>query len=139
MVTESKDESLKENETKIKFVFAAVGTSKGVLDASLNPGTVEAILKALPITGTVNTWGKEIYFTTPVIAEREESSVEVALGDIAYWPPGKAICLFFGPTPASKNEEPTAASPVNVVGRIFDLDVLKAVKDSCKVEVVKGQ
>ena len=71
--------------------------------------------------GTVNRWGDEIYFHIPVkIGLAPDARADVDVGDVAYWPPGRALCLFWGPTPASRGPEPQAASPVNVFGRVTD-------------------
>ena len=51
-------------------------------------------------------------------AEAEDPWEAVEMGDLGYWPPGSAFCIFFGPTPASRGDEIRPASPVNVVGRI---------------------
>ena len=76
---------------KIKIIVG-----KLELEAWLNETkTATKVFEALPITSTVNTWGDEIYFTIPVTAEPEEAKELVGLGDIAYWPPGKAMCIFF--------------------------------------------
>lgn len=89
------------------------------LEAELNDtATAEAIWNALPISASGNTWGDEIYFRIPVAAEPEDLQEVVDFGDLAYWPPGNAFCVFFGPTPASRGDEIRPASPVAVVGRI---------------------
>ena len=62
--------------------------------------------------------GDEIYFEIPVDLAEDEAYADVAVGDLAYWPPGSALCIFWGATPASTGREPRAASPVNVFGRI---------------------
>jgi hypothetical protein len=80
--------------------------------------TARAIWNALPIDRAANLWGDEIYFEIPVDLAEDEGRAEVAVGDLAYWPPGNALCIFWGPTPASHGQEPRAASPVNVFGRI---------------------
>ncbi len=81
--------------------------------------TADAFWEALPITGSANVWGEEIYFQVPVDAPLEASArEEMAVGEIAYWPPGSAFCIFFGRTPASVDEAPRAASPVNPLGRV---------------------
>jgi len=88
--------------------------------SSLCPRTANAIWEALPLEAKANTWGDEIYFSIPV-EEKEENPKEVVdMGDIGYWPPGKAFCIFFGPTPASRGNEIRPASPVNVFGHITD-------------------
>ncbi len=74
---------------------------------------------ALPIDGRANRWGDEIYFSIPVDAdEKPDARAEVEVGTIAFWPPGNAFCIFWGPTPASRGSQPMAASPVNVLGKI---------------------
>ena len=81
--------------------------------------TADAFWEALPITGSANVWGEEIYFQVPVEAKLEDSArEEMEVGEIAYWPPGSAFCIFFGRTPASVDEAPRAASPVNPLGRV---------------------
>ncbi len=99
--------------------------------------TATAVLAALPVTSRASTWGDEVYFAIPVDADEEPgSSAVVELGDVAYWPPGSALCLFFGPTPASRGSEIRAASAVTVVGRIDgDAAVLKQVRDGTPIRV----
>jgi hypothetical protein len=84
----------------------------------LGNATAQAIWEALPIEGRANRWGDEIYFAIPVQLEEDGAQEEVQVGDLAYWPPGNALCIFWGPTPASRGDEPRAASPVNVFARI---------------------
>ena len=61
------------------------------------------------------------------------------MGDVGYWPPGQALCLFFGPTPASHDDEIRPASPVNVIGRIEgDASVLKRARARERVVVEKA-
>ena len=106
--------------------------------ANKNPVTVEKILKALPIKSSTNRWGDEIYFETDLEIEEENSQEEVEVGDVAYWPPGKAICIFFGRTPVSTSSNPRAYSAVNVFGKIVkNLELLKKIKDDEKVEVYR--
>jgi hypothetical protein len=91
------------------------------MEAELNDSpTAQMIWEALPITGRANTWGDEIYFEIPVQAEQApDARADVEVGELGYWPVGKAFCIFFGPTPVSTSEKPRAASPVNVVGRVM--------------------
>jgi len=90
------------------------------LAATLNDSqTSQLIADALPITGHVQIWGDEIYFPIPVSALNDETAAEVVeKGAVAYWPPGNALCLFWGPTPASRGDEIRPASAVNVCGKI---------------------
>ena len=80
--------------------------------------TAEAIWQALPIKGVTNTWGDEIYFPIPLNLELEKGQELMDIGDLAYWPPGNAFCIFFGLTPMSRWGEIVAASPVTVFGRV---------------------
>jgi len=91
-----------------------------VKEATLNDSaTAEAIWQALPLEGVVNRWGDELYFSVPVqVALAADAQTELEIGALAYWPPGQAFCLFWGPTPASIAREPRAASPVNVFGQV---------------------
>ncbi len=90
------------------------------LDARLNDSmTAQTIWDTLPITAAANTWGDEIYFGIPVESELEQGQETVELGDLGYWPPGRAFCIFFGRTPASQGDEIRAASAVTVIGRVL--------------------
>ncbi len=102
--------------------------------------TANTIWEVLPINSTVNTWGNEVYFTIPVTIASENGQEVVNAGDIAYWPPGKAFCIFFGPTPASRSNEIRAASAVNVFGKLAgDPMVFSAVRDGQKISVGRKQ
>jgi uncharacterized protein len=102
--------------------------------------TARAIWAALPIEARGSTWGDEIYFGIPVDRGEEEARAVVDLGDLAYWPPGKAFCIFFGPTPASHGDECRPASPVNVVGKIDgDPTTFKRVPSGARVVLAKEE
>jgi len=102
--------------------------------------TADLIWNSLPVESRVNTWGDEVYFSIPVQAELEDSAREVVnLGDMGYWPPGNAFCIFFGPTPNSRGDEIRPASPVNVLGKVVgDPNVLKTVSTGASVRVEVG-
>ena len=88
-------------------------------DAWLNDSnTASRFIEILPITSAVNVWGEEIYFEIPMETGPEDARETVNLGDIAYWPQGNALCMFFGTTPASEGDEIRPISPVNVMGNI---------------------
>jgi hypothetical protein len=88
-------------------------------EAVLNDSaTAEAIWDALPIEARASTWGDEIYFGIPVHLDEQDAREVVELGDLGYWPPGHAFCIFFGRTPMSRGNEIRPASPVNVLGKI---------------------
>ncbi|MCD6384946.1 hypothetical protein J7M23_04130 [Candidatus Sumerlaeota bacterium] len=111
------------------------------VEAILNESkSAQAVFSALPITGSVNTWGDEIYFSTSLNLPPEDPKEVVELGDIGYWQPGKAICLFFGLTPISTRDEIRPASPVNIIGKIIgDAKVLKKAKDGDKIEIYRAE
>ena len=90
--------------------------------AELNDtSTARAILEALPIEASGNRWGDEIYFQIAVHRPAEpDARAEFDPGELGYWPPGNAFCIFFGPTPASTGPQPMMASPGTPVGRILD-------------------
>lgn len=100
-----------------------------------NPRTREAIADALPITGEATRWGDELYFETGIDVPAEDAERVVPEGAIAYWPQGNALCLFWGPTPASQGDEPRAASPVNVVATIDDPEALERVDGGATVRI----
>jgi len=102
--------------------------------------TADAIWNAMPIKGHANTWGDEIYFSIPVdVASAKDARDVVEIGELGYWPPGNAFCIFFGRTPASHGSEPRAASPVNVFGRIEgDATVFKKARSGAKVTIERA-
>lgn len=98
------------------------------LDDSNSPNTVKVFLDNLPFTVNLNIWGDEIYTSeSPISQEEENAKPVVELYDVAYWPIGKAICLFYGPTPIGEPGKITPASPVNIIGKIIspDKDILE--------------
>ena len=115
-----------------------ITAGKARFAAQLNDtATALAILEALPIGARANRWGGEIYFSIPVEAGIEaDARAVVQAGEIGYWPPGRAFCIFFGRTPASEGDEIRAASAVNIVGRIEGkLEELWNVPDGAKISL----
>lgn len=106
-----------------------------VLNAS---ETADAIWEALPLEARANRWGDEIYFGIPVRLGSEDGQEVVEVGDLAYWPPGNAFCIFWGPTPASRGSEIRPASAVNVLGRIDgDATVFSTIRSGVTVRIEK--
>jgi hypothetical protein len=105
--------------------------------AELNrTATAKAICDSLPIEGHASLWGDEIYFSIPVGLELEAGQELVSMGDLGYWPEGKAFCIFFGPTPISQGNEIRPASPVTVFGKIIgDAAILKKVAEGTGITV----
>ena len=108
-----------------------------VMEAELNQSqTAQQIWEVLPIEARGNTWGDEIYFSIPVEAETDNAQEVVELGELAYWPPGTAFCIFFGPTPMSRGAEIRPASPVNVFGKLIgDPKAFKQVSDGTVIKI----
>ncbi len=118
-------------------ITAGKVSATAVLDGSR---TADAIWRALPLEARASTWGDEVYFAIPVDCEPEAPREVVDLGDLGYWPPGSAFCIFFGPTPASRGDEIRPASPVNVFGRIRgDPRAFKTVRSGATVRVERAE
>lgn len=121
-----------------KAILIKIG--KYVVEAELNDSkTAGLIYDALPYETDFSTWGDEIYFSTPVKADSENEKEVVDAGEIAYWPPGRAFCIFWGPTPASFGNEIRPASPVNPLGKIKGNSKIfnKLVKESEHIKLEK--
>ncbi|MFX0043098.1 MAG: cyclophilin-like fold protein [Candidatus Hodarchaeota archaeon] len=95
-----------------------IGKIKAKLLLKKNPETCKAIWDNLPLELDLARWGEELYGSIPVKLEEEKSQVECEIGDIGYWPSGTGFCIFFGRTPASTDEKPKAASPVNIFAKL---------------------
>ena len=101
-----------------------------------NTKTPEAIWQALPVKGKVNTWGDEMYFSIPVKIDLEAGQEIVNIGDLGYWPPGNAFCIFFGQTPVSNKDGIRVASAVDIFGRVLDdTKVFKEVRDGEQIVI----
>ncbi|MCD5390371.1 hypothetical protein LR007_00650 [candidate division NPL-UPA2 bacterium] len=114
-----------------------IRAGKMEMEAELNDSrTAEAVWKALPVRASANTWGDEIYFSIPVECEEENPKEVVNMGELGYWPPGKAFCIFFGRTPASQGDEIRPASPVNIIGKVSgDATQFKKVKSGSEITI----
>ena len=104
----------------------------GTLNAS---ATAAALAARLPLTVTMSRWGDEFYGDCGLDgAPGDPQEQEVAVGDLVVWPPGRALCLLFGPTPASTGDAPVLASPGVRVGSLAgDLTKLRALGQSVTV------
>jgi hypothetical protein len=112
-------------------ITAGEATATAALDGSR---TADAIWKALPLEAKASTWGDEIYFDIGVTIAAESPKETVGLGDLGYWPPGSAFCIFFGPTPMSTGDEIRPASAVNVFGRVAgDPTIFKKVRSGARI------
>lgn len=95
------------------------------------------IFQSLPIESIINEWGDEFYFSCGLAMPLDSTATtKVQVGHIGYWPPGEALAIFFGRTPASTGDEPVAASEVNIVGRLIDNPlILKSLKGAKKIRI----
>jgi uncharacterized protein len=108
----------------------------GVLNESQ---AASEIYNNLPLTSQISLWGKEIYFDLGFKVSSESATMEPAIADIGYWPQGKSLCVFFGPTPLSEEEnKPVPASPVVIVGKVDEnLNKLSQIKLGEQITVNK--
>lgn len=102
--------------------------------------TADTLWEALPFEGTVNRWGDEIYFDIPVSIETSPDARQVMqVGELAYWPGGTALCIFFGPTPVSQSEEPRAYTEVNPFGQVLgNASVFSKVQDGETIKISRA-
>ena len=115
-----------------------ISIGKVELDAELfDTPCAKAIASALPIETRPSEWGDEFYFKIPVAMDLDDTATtSVKSGDIGYWPPGKALAIFFGPTPMSTGVDPVPASEVNIVGKITgDPKALRKAKGASKISL----
>ncbi|HUO76258.1 MAG TPA: cyclophilin-like fold protein [Thermodesulfovibrionales bacterium] len=117
----------------IKIVIADIALDGELFDTQC----AKAITEALPIETRPDEWGDEFYFGIPVEMPLDETATrKVKVGDVGYWPPGKALAIFFGPTPMSRGSEPVPASEVNLVGKITgDAKLLRKAKGSRRIRI----
>lgn len=118
---------------QIKITSNEIEVVAGIDDSE----TANIIWEALPIESSVSTWGEEIYFTIPVqVEESEHARQDMEVGELGYWPPGSALCVFFGRTPASTSDQPRAASNVNPFGMVSgDVTSLHAIRQGERITV----
>jgi hypothetical protein len=116
---------------KVKFLIEGLSEAEGELVRFMAPRTVDTIVRKLPVEGRAALWKEEIYFEIPVAAGEEKAKTTVKKGDIAYWPMGKALCIFFGET------QPYSA--VNMIGQITEnLELFSTVKSGAVIKVIRA-
>jgi len=125
---------------KVFIITEATGKVEAELIDEYSPKTFKAIVKALPIESVASRWGDEIYFSIPVDVPEENAKEIVEKGTIAYWPPGNSLCIFWGPTPASRSsDEIRPASPVNVVGKVLgDPSIFNKVRPGDRIRIERA-
>jgi len=112
----------------IKFIIATVGEAEGELIRYMAPRTVDAIVKKLPIEGRAALWKEEVYLEIPIKMGKEKARAKVEKGNLAFWPMGNALCIFYG--------ESQPYSPVNIAGRVTkNLELFERVKSGIVIRV----
>ena len=114
----------------IKFTIEDVGEAEGELIRHLAPRTIDGLSKKLPVEGRIALYKEEIYFEIPVTMGDEKAKANVDKGTIAYWPMGKALCIFYG--------ESQPYSPVNIIGEVTkNLEIFAEVNSGTRIKVEK--
>lgn len=122
---------------QVRMIFDGVELRAKLLDTP----TADAIWEALPVASSASTWGDEVYFDCGVTcAEEPDARALVSEGEIAYWPPGDAIAIAFGPTPVSGPGEIRLASPANIwATAVGDVKTLKSVRAGTRIRVERDE
>lgn len=109
----------------IEIEVSGKGQAVAELD-DRNLRIAEEIYMNLPFESRANLWGEEVYFEIPLETDDENPSPKAEKGDVSYWSPGPALCIFFGQT--------QPYSPVNHLGRVVEgLDMFKYIKSKDKI------
>jgi hypothetical protein len=120
------------------MVIRCAGRGEVVVELN-DTETAKTVHQALPLSAEAQTWGEEVYFSTPLSIAQEAGTLDCEVGDVGWWPPGHALAIFFGRTPASSGPKPVPASDVTIVGRVVEgLDVIREVAAGDKLDLVAG-
>lgn len=115
----------------VKLLVEGLGGAEGEFVRHLAPRTVDAIVKKLPLEGRAALWKEEVYFEIPVKMGEEKAKATVEKGDLAFWPMGNALCIFYG--------ESQPYSQVNIVGRVTEnLELFSRVKSGTRIRVERA-
>lgn len=118
---------------RLKMTIGSVTLTADLFDTP----TAEAVKAAVPLDARANTWGEEVYFSTPIQVTREsDARAVVEAGELAFWVEGDSIAIGFGRTPISRGDEIRLAAPTNIWGRVVeDVRALSVVRDGDPVHV----
>ena len=121
---------------KIRIAAGNVQLTADLLDTP----TAKALVAALPFEAHAQTWGEEVYFTTPVSVKLEADAKQIVEpGTVCFWTEGDALALPYGRTPISSDERPKLASRCNVVGALVgDPKALARIKAGEKITVSRA-
>lgn len=112
---------------EVEVNVAGKGRARIRLDER-NPETAARFYKNLPMEGKAKQWLDEVYFIIPLELEYENQSPDASKGDLSYWPPGAALCIFYG--------ESQPASPVNHIGKVTsNLELFRNIHDDDEIMV----
>lgn len=113
---------------KLKFIIEGLGEAEGEIVRFLAPRTIDTIIRKLPVEGRAALWKEEVYFEIPLKIGEEKAKTKVETGDIAFWPMGSALCVFYG--------ESQPYSSVNILGKITkNLEIFSQVKSGATIKV----
>ena len=116
---------------KVRFIIDGLGEAEGRLVRFLSPRTVDALIRSLPLEGRVALMKGGLYFPVPINLGVEKAKRTAEKGVLAYWPMGRALCIFY------ENAKPY--SPINYVGKIVkNLEIFRKVETGMKVAVEKA-
>jgi len=121
---------------KLRIEAGKVDLTVNLLDTP----TARALIAAAPFEARAQTWGEEVYFTTPVSASLEPDAKQVVEpGTVCFWTEGDALALPYGRTPISTDARPKLANPCNLVGTLVgDPKALSRIKAGEKITVSKA-
>jgi len=123
---------------RVKVIFKTKEVL-GEIELFKDSKTVQAIYNKLPIESKVNIWGEELYFKIPIHLEPEDTTLDVNVLDVTYWPEGDCMCIFLGRTPISDTDKPKPASEVEIIGEVLvDKSILNKIKQNEKIVLIKA-
>jgi hypothetical protein len=113
-------------------VIISIGATRFEL-ALYDTAAARSLVQVLPQEIRMNRWGDEYYgeLPQPIRHDGDAERDVFEVGEVALWPAGNALCIFFGPTPVSRHGEPRMASKGVPFGKIVgDVEVLKTLPAS---------